>query len=77
MAFSGIAKGVGVAALLFGSLVGLWYGAVMVLFAGGWLTAVGVVLLVAAFRGVILAFDLMWGRPQAFSKRPWERPWES
>jgi MFS family permease len=76
MGWRGVLKGVFVTALLVGSVLGLWYGVVLVVTGGVWRFVFGVALFIAAFRGVILAYDLMWGRPPVFSKRPWERPWE-
>jgi hypothetical protein len=61
--------------LLGGGIIGLWFGAVYLFFGRPWFRLVGLALFVASFRGIILAFDLMWGRPPAFSKQPWERPW--
>jgi hypothetical protein len=71
----GVLKAVGVGALLIASVAGLWFSVIVVMTAGPWFF-LGFLLFAAAFRGVILAYDLMWGRPPAFSKRPWERPWE-
>lgn len=67
-------KGVVVTVLLVGAVIGFWVGAVQIFFGGGWWSLVGVVLFVTCFRVVILAFDMMWGRPPVFSKHPWERP---
>ena len=71
-----VGKGIVVTALLVGAVVGFWVGVVQVFFGGGWWSLFGAALFVASFRVVILAFDMMWGRPPIFSKRPWERPWE-
>jgi len=62
--------------LLAGGVIALWYGMALTLFGRAWYRLLGVGLFVGSFRGIILAFDLMWGRPPVFSKRPWERPWE-
>ena len=70
----GVAKAVGMAVLIGGGLIVLWYGMVYLLFGRPWMRLAGLAMAVAAFRGIILAFDLMWGRPPAFSKRPWDRP---
>lgn len=64
------------ATLLVVSVGGIGYGLILMLSGAGWRFPIGLVLFVAGFRGVVLAFDLMWGRPPVFSKRPWERPWE-
>lgn len=77
MGWRGFAKGVMVTTLLVGAVVGLWYGVVILFFSGSWWSLVGLLLLIGCFRLVILGYDLMWGRPPAFSDRPWERPWES
>lgn len=77
MWWRGFAKGAFVCGLIVGSLIALWFGMVHTLFGRPWMRLVGVALAVGGFRGVILAFDLMWGRPPVFSKRPWERPWEN
>ncbi|HUG75501.1 MAG TPA: hypothetical protein VMM81_07520 [Acidimicrobiia bacterium] len=61
--------------LLVSSIVGVWYSVIVVATAGKWFF-LGILLFIASFRLVILAYDLMWGRPPAFSKRPWERPWD-
>ncbi|HLE39015.1 MAG TPA: hypothetical protein VJA44_05110, partial [Acidimicrobiia bacterium] len=71
-----VGKGIVVTALLVGAVVGFWVGVVQIFFGGGWWSLFGVALFVASFRAVILAFDMMWGRPPVFSKRPWDRPWE-
>ena len=75
MAWRGVVKGVAVGTLVVCSVVGLWYGVVYALF-GRWQAAIAIVVFIVAFRGLIWALDLMFGRPPAFSKRPWERPWE-
>ena len=75
MGWRGVAKGFAVGFLIVLCVVGLWFGAVYVLF-GRWQAALAVVMFIASFRGIIWAFDIMWGRPPVFSKRPWERPWE-
>jgi hypothetical protein len=72
----GLLKGIGLTVLMGASTFALWYGAVHLLLGRPWWRLVGLVLVVGGFRGFVLAFDLMWGRPPAFSKRPWERPWE-
>lgn len=76
MWWRGVAKGIGVFVLITASLLGLWFGMVQALFGRPWMRLVGLGMAVGGFRGIILAFDLMWGRPPAFSRRPWERPWE-
>ncbi|OFW67708.1 MAG: hypothetical protein A2Z12_01640 [Actinobacteria bacterium RBG_16_68_21] len=75
MGWRGVAKGFAVGFLIVLCVVGLWFGAVYVLF-GRWQAALAVFVFIASFRGIIWAFDIMWGRPPVFSKRPWERPWE-
>jgi hypothetical protein len=75
MGWRGIGKGIFVTLLLIGSVTGLCFGAINIFF-GRWLAVVALVVFVASFRGIIWAFDLMWGRPPVFSKRPWNRPWE-
>lgn len=76
MGWRGFLKGVVVTLLLVGSVIGLWYGVVILFFSGSWWSLVGLGLFIGCFRLVIVAFDLMWGRPPVFSKQPWERPWE-
>jgi hypothetical protein len=71
----GVLKGIAVTILLVSSIVGLWYSVIVVATAGQWFF-LGILLFIASFRLLILAYDLMWGRPPAFSKRPWERPWD-
>jgi hypothetical protein len=76
MGLRGILKGVGMFLLISVSVVVLWYGMVHTLFGRPWMRLAGLAMVVGSFRAIILAFDLMWGRPPAFSKRPWERPWD-
>ena len=76
MGWRGVVKGMLVTVLMIASILGLWYGVFLVLSGGGWRFGIGLAVFVAAFRGIILGYDIMWGRPPAFSKRPWERPWE-
>jgi hypothetical protein len=71
----GVLKGIAVTILLVSAVVGLWYSVIVVATAGQWFF-LGILLFIASFRLLILAYDLMWGRPPAFSKRPWERPWD-
>jgi hypothetical protein len=71
----GVLKGIAVTILLVSAVVGLWYSVIVVATAGQWFF-LGILLFIAYFRLLILAYDLMWGRPPAFSKRPWERPWD-
>lgn len=71
----GVLKGIGVTILLLAAVVGVWYSVIVTVTAGKWFF-LGIILFVVCFRLVILAYDLMWGRPPAFSKRPWERPWD-
>lgn len=71
----GVLKGIAMAILLVSSIVGIWYSVIVVATAGQWFF-LGILLFIASFRLLILAYDLMWGRPPAFSKRPWERPWD-
>ena len=52
---------------------GLWYGSFYLLLGRPWMRLVGLILVAAAFRTVIFCFDLMWGRPQVWSKDPLER----
>ncbi|OFW53567.1 MAG: hypothetical protein A2146_00100 [Actinobacteria bacterium RBG_16_67_10] len=75
MGWRGAVKGTAVGVLIVACVIGIWMGAVFALF-GGWRAVWAVVGFVAAFRGLIWAFDIMWGRPPVWSKRPWERPWE-
>jgi hypothetical protein len=56
--------------LLSFGMIGLWYGSVYLLLGRPWMRLVGLVMVVASFRGFILAFDLMWGRPAVWSKDP-------
>ena len=76
MGWRGVLKGIFVTSLLGASIVAFYFGSVYLLFGRPLQRLLGIVLLFAMFRGVVLAFDLMWGRPPGFSKRPWERPWE-
>lgn len=76
MVWRGPLKGVVVTLLLLGAVIGLWYGVITMMFTGDWKALLGLLMMIAAFRAAILAFDLMWGRPPAFSKEPWNRPWE-
>jgi len=76
MGWRGFLKGIAMFVLIVGSIILLWFGMVQTLFGRPWMRLVGLAMLVGGFRAMILAFDLMWGRPPAFSKRPWERPWE-
>lgn len=69
----GILKGVFLVVLLSLATVGLWYGSVYLLLGRPWMRLVGLVMVVASFRGFILAFDMMWGRPAVWSKNPEER----
>ena len=73
----GFAKGVAMFVVLMGSLITLYAGGFFILFGGGWKFPIGIAMFIAGFRGVILGYDLMWGRPPVFSKRPWNRPWET
>ncbi len=73
MWWRGLLKGVAIFILLAGSIIVLWFGMVEMLFGKPWMRLGGLLMVVGGFRGVILTFDLMWGRPPAFSKRPWER----
>ena len=72
----GTVKAVGVATILAASVSAIVYGLILMLTGAGWRFPIGLVLFIGGFRGVVLAYDLMWGRPPVFSKRPWERPWE-
>jgi hypothetical protein len=63
-------------ALLFGGIIALWYGTAWVVFGVRWAKLFGVALMLLGGRLVILVLDLTFGRPPAFSERPWERPWE-
>jgi len=72
MSWRGTLKGVGLFLLISVSVVALWFGMVHMLFGRPWMRLVGLTLVVVSFRAIILAFDLMWGRPPSFSKRPWE-----
>ena len=69
----GFLKGVFITVVLSASVLGLWYGSFYLLLGRPWMRLVGLVMLVAAFRSVIFCFDLMWGRPQVWSKDPLER----
>jgi hypothetical protein len=71
-----VVKGVAMAVLISVSVVALWYGIVYLLFGRPLMRVLGLVLLVGGFRAIIWSFDMMWGRPPAFSKEPWNRPWE-
>jgi hypothetical protein len=71
-----VGKSIFVGTMLTGAVVGFWVGVLLLFFGGGWWAAVGIAVFVASFRIVIVAFDMMWGRPPAFSKKPWDRPWE-
>ena len=69
-------KGIVVFALIMGGFVGMWYGAAWLVFGVKWGKLLGFGLLFGGMRSIIAAYDIMWHRPPAFSKRPWERPWE-
>ena len=64
----GLLKGTALVVLFGCSIIGLWYGAVYLLLGKPWMRLVGLVLVVGCFRGFILGFDLMWGRPAVWSK---------
>lgn len=66
----GLLKGTFVTILLSAGMFGMWYGSVHLLLGRPTMRLVGLVMVVAAFRGFILAFDLMWGRPAVWSKDP-------
>ena len=76
MSWRGFLKGCAMFILIMGSVIVLWFGMAQMLFGRPWMRLGGLAMFVGGFRGVILAFDLMWGRPPAFSKEPWDRPWE-
>lgn len=69
----GFLKGVFITVVLSASVFGLWYGSFYLLLGRPWMRLVGLILVVVAFRSVIFCFDLMWGRPQVWSKDPLER----
>lgn len=71
-----VLKGIAMVALLICCTVAMFYGVVYLLLGSIGRKVWGLALLIGGFRGFILAFDLMWGRPPAFSRRPWDRPWE-
>lgn len=72
----GILKGTAVTVILVVCVAAIPMGMVYALAGGGWRMPLGVGMFVVALRGIVFAYDWMWGRPPAFSKRPWERPWE-
>ncbi len=76
MTWRGLLKGLTMFVLVFGALIVMWFGMVQTLFGRPWMRLVGLLMLAGGFRAIILGFDLMWGRPPSFSKRPWKRPWE-
>lgn len=69
----GLLKGTFLVLLLSLAVIGLWYGSVHLLLGRPWMRLAGFVMVVVSFRSFILAFDLMWGRPQVWSKDPMER----
>ncbi len=70
------AKGVLLGLLLVAALGAICIGVIYLVIGSLWERVGGVALLAAGFRGVILFLDVVWERPPALSKRPWERPWE-
>ena len=66
-------KGVVVFLLLSVGMWALWYGSVFLLLGSPMRRLLGLVMVSAAFRGYIAAFDLMWGRPARWSKDPMVR----
>lgn len=73
MSWKGFLKGVFITVALSASVWALWYGSFYLLLGRPWMRLVGLGMVAAAFRTVILCFDLMWGRPQVWSKDPMER----
>ena len=71
-----ILKAIVVAVLIFGGIVAMWFGAMWIVFGVRWGKLWGFAQLFGGMRAVIGAYELMWGRPPQFSKRPWHRPWE-
>ena len=71
-----VAKGILLALLLIGACGAMCLGAVFVVIGALWEKAVGLALVAGGFRVGILFLDVVWQRPPALSKRPWERPGE-
>ena len=71
-----VAKGVLLGLLLIGACGAMCLGAVFAVIGVLWEKAVGLALVAGGFRAGILFLDVVWQRPPALSKRPWERPWE-
>ncbi len=71
-----VAKGILLGLLLIGACGAMCLGAVFVVIGVLWEKAVGLALVAGGFRAGILFLDVVWQRPPALSKRPWERPWE-
>lgn len=69
----GLLKGVFLVVLLSLATIGMWYGSVHLLLGRPWMRLAGLVTVVASFRAFIWGFDLMWGRPQVWSKDPMKR----
>ena len=63
-------KGITVFLLMSVGMWALWYGSVYLLLGSPMKRLIGLAMVIAAFRGYIAAFDLMWGRPPQFSRDP-------
>jgi hypothetical protein len=73
MTVAGTLKALGLMILIPASIVTLWYGLAFIVVGVPRLKLIGLVMFVVAFRAIILAFDLMWGRPAVWSKDPLQR----
>lgn len=71
-----VVKGILLALLLAGACGAMCVGAAFVVIGDVWEKLGGLALLAGGFRAAILFLDIVWERPPALSKRPWERPWE-
>jgi len=71
-----VTKGILLGLLLIGAAGAMCAGAIFLVIGTLWEKVAGLAGLIAGFRGAILFLDVVWERPPALSKRPWERPWE-
>jgi hypothetical protein len=70
------AKAVLLGLLLIAAFGAMCLGAIFLVIGTLWEKVGGLALLAGGFRAAILFLDVVWERPPALSKRPWERPWE-
>lgn len=70
MTLRGTLKALGLMILLPAAVVAVWYSIAYIVIGVPRMKLVGLVVFIAAFRAIILAFDLMWGRPPVWSKDP-------